>query len=415
MNQQAPHRILTLTGILYLFFNSFLLPEGLLYTTLLTPFFFIHLLQRRGIWVYLGFLCLSLILAAVQYPDVQYFRDYVKSFVLIQCVAIFAINTYYVIRETPDMQALFKVLASVNMVLLGFSLCCLFIPVLRPLTWFEISMSEGLPVIPRLKMFTYEASYYSLIMVPLFAYYFLRRSLTGGKTGILLITLAASMLLSLSFGVLACLLLGIVLVFACNLNELGRKINLNYLMLAGTLLAIALVLVLWLNPDNQIFGRIRNIFSGKDASGKGRTTDSFVLAWNIAKMRSVSFGIGLGQLKIVGRDYIIQYYHYSLIPAVIRIPNAVAETLNIYGLVGLVIRFAAIGYGFFKTRVWNNYYRLLLFIFIFIYQFTGSFLFNVAEYVIWALAFSPGLFPQFNRIHFLRKRPAEADAAPRPA
>ena len=119
-------------------------------------------------------------------------------------------------------------------------------------------------------------------------------------------------------------------------------------------------------------------------------------------MKSLYWGVGPGQLKLIGRDYIIQYYNYSSIPGTIRIPNAVAETLNIFGLAGLVIRFLAIGYLFFKTKVWDNYYRLLLFLFIFIYQFTGSFLFNIAEYILWILAFSPALFPAFNRVHFKR-------------
>ena len=35
-------------------------------------------------------------------------------------------------------------------------------------------------------------------------------------------------------------------------------------------------------------------------------------------------------------------------------------------------------------------------IYIFIYQFTGSYLFNIAEYVIWALAFSQ-VFEEFDR------------------
>jgi hypothetical protein len=46
--------------------------------------------------------------------------------------------------------------------------------------------------------------------------------------------------------------------------------------------------------------------------------------------------------------------------------------------------------------VWRNYYRLLLFTFIFIYQFTGSFITNVAEYVIWIMAFTP-VFREFDK------------------
>jgi hypothetical protein len=393
-----------LVSIIYLFFNSFLLPEGLLYTTLLTPFFFIHLLKHKGLQVYFAFLVVSCIMAAIQLPQVDYFKEYVKSFVLLQTVAIFTINAYYVIKEESDLAATFKVLSSVNMVLLGISILFLFIPLLRPWLWYQMSMSEGLPVIPRLKMLTYEASYYSLIIVPLFAYYFLKKTLLSGKVGILLLTLGLSMILSLSFGVLVALMISFVFLYLLNLNELGRKINLNYLSAGFILVVVGIGIAYWLYPHNVVFDRLRNIYSGKDTSAKGRTSDSFVLAWNIAKMKSLYFGIGLGQLKLIGRDFIIQFYNYTDIPPVIRIPNAVAETLNIYGITGIILRFGIIVYMFFKTKVWTNYYRLTLFIFIFIYQFTGSFLFNVVEYVIWVLAFSPNIFPGFDRRHFVKDK-----------
>lgn len=401
MMQKTINPVLLTVSILYLFFNSFLLPEGLLYTTLLTPFFLVSLVQHKGIRVYLGFLLVTLLFAAVQLPGVEYFREYLKSFVLLQSVAIFAINSYYVLREQGDLSGIYKTAGTVNMVLLVVSIPCLLLPVLRAYFWYEMSMSDGLPVIPRLKMLTYEASYYSLVIVPLVTYYVLKKVLLHGRTGILLVTLCLSLLLSLSFGVLGALFIAFFLVFFLNLNELGRRVNLNYPALLLVLALLALVLVWLFYPDNIIFERLRNIIAGKDSSAKGRTFDSFRLAWDIAKRKSLYFGIGPGQLKLIGRDYIIQFYKYAKIPGAIRIPNAVAETLNIYGLAGLVLRFGLILFGFFKTRVWTNYYRLLLFIFIFIYQFTGSFLFNVAEYVIWILAFTPGLFAAFDRERFL--------------
>jgi hypothetical protein len=77
------------------------------------------------------------------------------------------------------------------------------------------------------------------------------------------------------------------------------------------------------------------------------------------------------------------------------IPNAAAETLAIFGWAGLILRIGIELFFFFLTKVWTNYYRLLLFLFVFIYQFTGSFITNVAEYVIWILAFT-NVFHQFD-------------------
>jgi hypothetical protein len=50
---------------------------------------------------------------------------------------------------------------------------------------------------------------------------------------------------------------------------------------------------------------------------------------------------------------------------------------------------------FFRTRVWTNYFRLSLFLFVFVYQLTGSFITSQAEYLIWLLAFV-NVFPQFD-------------------
>ena len=79
-----------------------------------------------------------------------------------------------------------------------------------------------------------------------------------------------------------------------------------------------------------------------------------------------------------------------------------AETLAIFGWVGFCVRIFIELSLFFYTKVWKNYYRLLLFLFIFLYQFTGSFITNIAEYVIWIMAFT-NAFPQFDVKIFYRR------------
>ena len=79
-----------------------------------------------------------------------------------------------------------------------------------------------------------------------------------------------------------------------------------------------------------------------------------------------------------------------------------AETLASFGIIGAVSRVIAQIVLFVATRVYDNYYRLVLFGFIFIYQFTGSYLTNVYEYLIWVIVFLP-VFPRFDKqnIHAL--------------
>ena len=90
------------------------------------------------------------------------------------------------------------------------------------------------------------------------------------------------------------------------------------------------------------------------------------------------------------------YYGYGLDTTRVAIPNAAAETLAIFGWVGFALRILVECLLFLSTKVWSNYFRLLLFVFAFVYQFTGSFITNIAEYVIWIMAFTR-VFVEFER------------------
>jgi hypothetical protein len=122
------------------------------------------------------------------------------------------------------------------------------------------------------------------------------------------------------------------------------------------------------------------------------------MAYRIAAERSLVFGSGLGQIKELAPEIVQKYYNYWGELDVVRIPNAMAETLAIFGFAGVFLRIAICIYFFFRTQVLNNYYRTALFLFVFIYQFTGSYVTNMVEYVIWGLAFTR-VFPEFNVKH----------------
>jgi len=202
-------------------------------------------------------------------------------------------------------------------------------------------------------------------------------------------------ILSFSLGVISASIFAGLITYLFYLKSLTRKKRLlRILSVAGiagvSILAFAMIFF----PENSLFIRFNNIFSGNDNSGKGRTFEAFYLAGKIIEQKSAIWGIGIGQVKIIGVKIIRDYYNYPPEYA-ITLPNACAETLAMFGWIGLSIRLLTEIILFFYTRVWTNYYRLLLFFFIFIYQFTGSFITNLAEYVIWILAFT-NAFPQFN-------------------
>ena len=102
-------------------------------------------------------------------------------------------------------------------------------------------------------------------------------------------------------------------------------------------------------------------------------------------------------------DIIINYYKYYDPHPVVRIPNTLGETLAMFGITGLIFRFMLEMYLFFKTKVYLNAYRLAIFVFVFIYQFTGSFMFNIVELTLWAIAFTPA-FHQFDSENVYQKK-----------
>lgn len=396
MNQELSYRLFGFVAILYTFFNGWLLPEGLYFTTLLTPFFFINLVRVKGLKYYGWFLLATFLMACLQLPTVDHFKDYAISFILLQTLGIFVINAYLYLQTAPPLEHLFKQLTSINLVLVVMALFFLLIPFLKPTVWYLLPISPDVPVVPRLKLFTYEASYYSLVMLPIATYYALKKMLLQSKYNILFVSLSISLLLSFSLGVIATAIICTALLLTLNLNALRARMNLGFLMLAAWCLVGGGVALFFFYRHNPLFGRLENIYVGKDTSARGRLSDSFYIAWEVARMRSRYIGIGLGQLKYLGKDFSNYFYAYSHIPTT-RIHNSLAETFCYYGWVGIALRTGGIAYGFIKTKVWNNYYRSFLFLFVFIYQFTGSYLFNPAEYVLWMLAFTPALFPQFNK------------------
>ena len=194
------------------------------------------------------------------------------------------------------------------------------------------------------------------------------------------------------------LLLAGVITHIVHFRKLTRnKRVLQLAAFASIIMIAAIFTVVVFFPDNVLFVRLGNVITGKDPSAKGRTFEAFWLAGQLINQKSDWWGVGAGQIKVLGFELIRDYYNYGLDTTRVAIPNAAAETLAIFGWVGLTLRLLVEGWLFLYTRVWTNYYRLLLFAFIFIYQFTGSFITNVAEYVIWILAFT-NVFPQFDRV-----------------
>ena len=387
--------------IIYFFFNGFLLPHGLLYTALLTPLFLLWLARFPSFPYILYFFLLLIPFSIVHILHGVNLFYYAKSSALLFTVYVFSMACYEFLNQCHSIRTLYKNIIVLNFFFIIIALLALYSHSLSQIFWFSNSITAGSQSQKRLQMLTYEPSYYSLLLAPIVIYYYLKMiALELPNARIILVLVSLPLLLSLSFGVMLALSFALILTVIYGISRFFPDRNfLLYILVSAIILLAVLVVCMELFPNNILFLRVSNVFAGKDTSFKGRTFDSFYLAWQIASEKSIYFGCGPGQVKLIGLDYFTKFYNNtSFTVEDIGIPNAVADTFATFGFIGLFLRFSLQFYFFFATRVYGNYYRLSLFIFIFIYQFTGSFLANIAEYVIWIMAFHPGIFEEFDKI-----------------
>lgn len=379
--------------ILYFFFNNAGLPQGLLFTTLLTPVFLYFLYREKDLKNCLKWGLLLLIPIPFQVFGNIDAQAYIQSTVLIITAWVFLFTAVKAVNILKgDLESIFFRVLMINTILVFIALIMLPIPGIRDLMWNSIPISPDIAPFPRLNLFAYEPSHYALLMSPIFIFYGIK--LVNGQLKHTLLYTAALLLpliLSLSFGVI----IALIIAFIISLGIWFRKIPLSSqkVMLYLSLIGIAIVVgisLLW--PDNPVWMRIQNIFAGSDTSAKGRLMDSFMFASDLSALHNFWFGVGPGQVKILAHDLIINHYQYSSeFAEVVRIPNSMGEMLATYGLYGFLLKIFFEIYFFVKLKVYNNVFSLCLFLFIFIYQFTGSFVMNIAELGIWALVFSSAI------------------------
>jgi hypothetical protein len=387
-------QFILLLVVVYFFFNSFLLPEGLLYTTFLTPLFYVYLLGAGYKNVLGYFLAILLPLFIAHYfVGIELFY-YLKSSVLYFTIYIFVFAFAVALKQGLKLESLYGKILIINFGLFLVAIIFFFTP-FSDLFWYDRKLTQEIEYVNRLKMLTYEPSYYSTLLVPIVLYYALGIMIKRYSTKqifAIIVLVGLPLLFSFSLGVLSALTFALVVTVLFFLKKLVKRRAPFYMLtfFTATVLIVFLGLAI-LYPDNLLFLRIEDLFEGKDTSGKGRTIEAWNLSFQMIELKNYWIGCGLGQMKVVGEEVVRVYYKYQLddIP-IIRIPAAIGETISTFGILGLVIRLFIQFYLFFKTKVYTNYYRFAMFSYIFLYQFTGSYLTNIAEYVIWVIAFMPG-------------------------
>lgn len=406
LNRTRKYNLPLLVAYLYVFFNVFMLPNGLYYTSLLAPFFLFNALRNRVILPFFLFSIFIVLYFLIHKSQPIIYRDYWRSNLLIFLNIVFLTNVWIYFQRASDdaLNNLFKKIVYLNFILVLLALGAYLIPSVRSVFWYLIPITAGSGIIPRLKMLSSEASIYSLILSPFFLYfffyYFLFKKLLNFS---FLLLLVFPLLLSFSMGVCSGLIATVFVCFVYYRKLFFQTRHFIQIMLALFVITGIMLALYWFWKDNVVFLRLQNIVSGKDTSARGRTFESFVLAGKTLEQYHCWWtGIGPGQFKIMGKSLLLNYYKYSGNVADIRVPNACADTLIVYGIIGLIIRIGLQVWLFFKTKVQTNIFRFSLFIFLFLYQFTGSYFNNLIEWTLWILVFSKA-FVLFDKYNFQEK------------
>ena len=376
--------------VIYFFCNSFLLPEGLLYTTLLSPVMLYFIYKHRAAAPHPAWFLLLLVPLPFQWINGVEPGTCLVSTALVFTAALFLVTSVtLLVHYKKELHNLFKSILIINVLLTTAALVILPFSELRGWLWYTVPLSAGIETLPRLKLLTYEPSYYSLIMFPVFLY-FLYRVMFEKEKHPLLIAMACiiPLMLSLSFGVIG----AAVIAFTFTLVLFWKHLPAMYhrvFFYGGVMMLVVLAMTIITWSGNPVILRLENILQGKDTSAMGRLVYSFMFAKELAVQHSLLFGVGPGQIKILAHDLIVNHYKYQgEIAETVRIPNAMAEMLATGGVYGFVLKLFLEIWFFIRQRIYANIFAFTLFIFLFVYQFTGSFIVNVAELGCWALIFS---------------------------
>jgi hypothetical protein len=374
----------------YFFFNSLGLPAGMLYTTLLSPIFALVLMAKGYAKHLLLFFVLLFPFFIVHLFLGVDLEVYLRSGTLIFTAYVFGLTVYHFAGNRNAIETIIRFLIRACFVATLIAIA-LYPTSFSDYVWRTESITLNIASIRRLILFTYEPSYLSTLIVPLWFYAFFTWLYAPATRNVLQLVMATlPLVFAFSFGVISTILITVVIVVIINLKQMLQLPHTKLMIFAGLALA-----VLILATPNPFMTRLESIVEGADHSGNSRTLWSFEMADEIASRKSFLWGIGLGQVKIEAESLLRSELKINLTETA-RLPNVMAEYLASLGYLGMVMRLMLLAAIFFSCKIYKNNFQLSLFIFFSIYQFTGSFMTNIAEAAIWALS-ARHIFSEMDR------------------
>src|SRR6266581_152186 len=156
-------------------------------------------------------------------------KIYLLSLANLILVYIFCQSGYTFLKVCHAPEKIFRWILILNFILCLVAIPIYFTPYFSWL-WLDQNISAGLQSVRRLKLFTYEPSYYALLFLPIFFFYLLQYffRLNTIRSGWLLLMLFVPYVFSFSIGVIsAALLAGIVtwLTYFIRLTQKRRIFN----------------------------------------------------------------------------------------------------------------------------------------------------------------------------------------------
>jgi hypothetical protein len=382
------------------FFNRVGLPFGISFDMLLTPFLLFFIFTEKALKYVYKTMGVLLVFGVIHFFSGVYFKAFVVSNLVFFTLLIGVVSFYLRAKRIDFFDEIIRRITQLNGIFTIIALLMLFF-LKSTYLWHLVPYTSNAEALPRLKLFTEEASHYSFLLLPIF-YYWLYHCMQNfsWRTFGYFVSIVLSLLLSFSLGVLIVIVLTLFILILIYSRSILQHPRYRQLFLLGLVAIVSIGwFVYYFFPINPLTIRMSNLMNGLDTSGRGRTYESFEIAWRVLQLNYPLTGIGLGQFKIIGRDVLLYYYKYHTIPAIVRLPNALAETLVAFGILGALFRLLFQVYFAIKGTIFNNIFQTSLFFSLFIYQFTGGFLFHSFEYYFWVLAFTP-IFKNFDKQQF---------------
>jgi hypothetical protein len=359
----------------------------------MSPLFYLWLYFEGKRWVTLKFVvCLSPFLIGQARNGLDSFYFYGRSVLLLWTVYVTTYAFAWALLKTKNVFRLFDELIVLNFCAAIVALLVLFTPA-KDLLWnSDFSNFQGTGGwAPRLNLLTTEPSVYGQLMAPLLIFSVLRLFNKPGKRNTTYAFLiAVPLILSQSFGALSICAAGLLVMLIFKSRRFLQRRSSLLIMALGLVFVVGIVVV-----PNPISQRIQEILAGQDSSTQVRTVAGYLEAFKIAETKSLWWGVGPGLAKLYDTPAVLRGLGFTTV----QMPNAIADVLASMGLIGVIAKLILEIFFFLRTRAWESGFRLAMFTITFIYQFAGSNMMNVQEYLMWCMAFTsivPGL--DFRRI-----------------